>query len=131
VLAIYLSGPISNGGTLSLEEQGVNVAKCHTYRNELWKAGFSVFCPHTNDGGSYEYLISHGMPKDEAYQKLLEFDLYVIESGLFDAMYMMPGWENSAGCRKEYKAALRLGLAVLTEMEEAKNYAKRRPLRRN
>jgi hypothetical protein len=43
---VYLSGPLSNGGKLSIEHQFGNAKVACSYANELINAGFSVINPH-------------------------------------------------------------------------------------
>ncbi len=52
--------------------------------------------------------------KDRMLRDCLNWDLGVITDKC-DAIYMLPGWENSKGARAEHATAVALGLQILYE----------------
>ena len=72
----------------------------------LWMNGFAVVCPHLNTaflGGSDDSI-------------WLEGDLEILKR--CDAIYMLDGWEDSEGARKELGLAIKLGKKSYFEVDD-------------
>ena len=124
-MTVYLSGLISNGGRITDEKEiERNVISTRSVVYGLWHLGFSVFWPHANDGGAYRYMIGQGIAPRVAYERLIEFDLKVLRSGVCGAIYMMPGWTRSEGASKEYNVAKEMQLQVFFTMKQAIQWRK-------
>jgi len=98
-MKIYLSGPMNGMPELNFSVFTVEAKR-------LRNAGHSVFnpceeAPHP-DWQWAEWIIS---------------DLIVLMSGDFDAVALLPGWENSRGCAVEVAFAKGLGVEVKTVEE--------------
>lgn len=98
---MYLAGPYraKNGRTV---EQ--NIATARAVAAKLWKAGYSVICPHLNTA-HFDRLYP-GIP-DEVY---LEGDLEMVRRA--DGVVMLPHWRESAGATMEFKEALKHNLDI-------------------
>lgn len=95
---LYTAGPIrGNGGNVQL-----NIEIARRLSKALWLAGWTVFCPHTNNSeiegwGLAEYLAG---------------DFEIISR--CDAVVLLPGWEFSEGTRAEINFAGERNIPVLS-----------------
>ena len=88
---LYVSGPISNGGSLNIWQQKEHVRFSTEISFELIRRGYSVYCPHWSLLA--EELIHDKLP----HNKWIENDLpWVAKS---DAVYRLPG--ESVGAELE------------------------------
>jgi hypothetical protein len=97
---IYISGAISG---LNTEERRKAFRRVQDkYESEGW----TVFNPFDN-----------GLPDESPTSLHMRRDLAVLtnEDIPFQAIYMMAGWNHSAGCWTEFQAALAIGLEVIFE----------------
>ncbi len=85
-----------------------NIRRAELAAIELWKKGWAVICPHKNTA-------FFGGACDDSIWLLGDIEML----RRCDAIYMLPGWENSTGARAEHEVALAAGLLVLYEIEEA------------
>ena len=113
MLTCYVSGKYSptEGGVESMGEIEENIARAASYALELWLLGFAVFCPHMNTA-NFEDLVP--------YDDLLMGDLRFVE--LMDTMFMVPGWEESAGATKERKYARAMKKPIFYNLDEARTW---------
>jgi hypothetical protein len=89
-MIIYTAGKYSG-------DVDANIAVARVYAIKLWEAGHVVICPHLNT--------AH-MEKDSkvAYQAFLIGDCEIISR--CDAVFMLPGWQDSEGARRERNHAI-------------------------
>lgn len=97
---IYISGAISGHDLVERYEAFEDIEKLLKFK------GFEVFNPMKN-----------GLPKDATTAQHMRRDLNELtrEDEPYTAIYMMKGWNHSAGCWTEFKAALAIGLEVIFE----------------
>ena len=97
---VYISGAISGH---DLEERR---REFKIVQNMLEEKGFETFNPMEN-----------GLPADSTTSQHMRRDLNELtrEDKPYDMIYMMKGWNHSAGCWTEFKAALAIGLEVIFE----------------
>jgi hypothetical protein len=97
---IYISGAISG---LNIEERK---REFKIVQNMLEEKGWTVFNPFDN-----------GLPDESPTSLHMRRDLAVLtnEDIPFKAIYMMRGWNHSAGCWTEFHDALAIGLEVIFE----------------
>jgi hypothetical protein len=95
---IFISGPY-RGKTKADIARNIRAARAAAI--EFWRAGYGVFCPHLNSAHM------DGIAEDRAF---LDFDLRILE--VCDILYLLPGWETSAGARIERKEAAKLGKEI-------------------
>lgn len=95
---IYISGPISGKDP----EERRNAFK--RAEEKLKTLGFRVFNPMEN-----------GLPADSTTHQHMRRDLNTLtnEEDPFDYIFMMERWTHSAGCWKEFEAAISCGIAVI------------------
>lgn len=98
VYVAYISGPMTHAPDL-----GEAVAIAAKVNGRLVDMGFYVYNPY----GSCLHASCWAVPHD----KWLENDFYWIE--MCDAIVMLPGWEDSDGCKQECVHALELGLDIM------------------
>ena len=97
---IYISGAISG---LNIEERK---REFKIIQNMLEERGWTVFNP-----------LENGLPEDSPTNLHMRRDLSVLcnDEIPFQAIYMMKGWNHSAGCWTEFHDALAIGLEVIFE----------------
>lgn len=94
-MIIYLATPIRPKGDQTLES---NLAKAKQLALELWKKGYTVFCPAANS----DLPISLADKEVEA-ERWLNGDIEILMR--CDAMVVAPGWERSEGVKGEIVCA--------------------------
>ena len=98
---VYVSGPYTASNYRATHR---NIEVAEQYTESLWKLGFGVMCPHSNT--KHMELRAPKVP----YEHYMELDLKLIES--CDAIFMLPGWEDSRGSNLEMEHAKALGIPV-------------------
>ena len=101
-MVIYLATPIrpKNGQTL----EG-NLAKAKQIALELWKKGYTVFCPAANS----DLPISLADKEVEA-ERWLNGDIEILTR--CDAIVVEPGWDCSVGVKGEISVASTAGIPI-------------------
>lgn len=100
MMKVYISGSLTNGGTLSGDALRANLAKFRDAEAALSEAGLVPLNPASFEGKADSWL---------GYMRL---SLRMISEA--DGLCMMPGWMLSAGALLEHDVAVRLGLPILT-----------------
>lgn len=103
---VYISSPISNGGTLAIWEQKTHVHYATQVAFDLIRKGFSVYTPHWSLLG--EELISDRLPHGD----WIANDLPWINA--CDALLRLPG--ESKGADREVEHAIEHGILVYREV---------------
>lgn len=93
---IYVAGKYS-GKTYS--EIDDNIKKAEAVSIKLFRKGWAVLTPHKNTA-HYEIYEDENL----TYETWLNADLEMLKR--CDAIFMMPGWDDSAGAQQEYQFAL-------------------------
>jgi hypothetical protein len=98
----YVAGPYRNS------PEGVE--RAIRFAKTLWANGIATICPHANS-----LQFEEEIPFDDTF-----LDGYLEILKRCDEVYVLPGWEKSAGTLGELKLARELGLKVwwVTETEE-------------
>jgi hypothetical protein len=108
---IYVAGPMTG-------IEGYNFPAFFEAADALHEGGWTVFNPAQHDldvHGTMENLTrAFELDRDGNLRSCLAWDLNIICSEC-DAVYMLPGWENSKGARAEHATAIALGLQVIYE----------------
>ncbi len=86
-----------------------NVRKAEDASLKLWKLGYAVICPHTMT----QYF--HNECPDKVW---LDGCLELLKR--CDAIYLVDGWQDSAGSLEEYKLAKELGLLIMSNRKSEK-----------
>ncbi len=97
----YTAGPYRSDtihGTVN------NIRAAERVAIKYWKSGYAVICPHKNSS-----LLDGACP-DSVW---LAGDLEMLSR--CDTIIMIPGWEHSAGAKKELEAAVGWGKEVIYE----------------
>jgi len=100
---IFVSGPYRNA---SEEKKRENIWHALRVSVRLWELGFFVICPHLNIA-NFEFYTD----LDESIW--LEGNLEMLSR--CDCVFMLKGFETSAGSLKEYELAQRLGKDIYFE----------------
>ena len=102
---IYTAGPYSGPGHNDVLN---NILTARFISRMLWLRGFAVICPHLNtawmDG------------PDLAWEQFMAGDLEMLSR--CDAIYMLPGWEDSKGAQIEHSRAIELGVPAYYNLSE-------------
>ena len=127
-MRIYLSGPMT-----SLPDG--NIPAFNAAAERLWAEGHFVINPAnlsaifgTREEIEKSFSALYGLPKEEVFKRALFFpsdtvlaksimdaDLAAVRS--CDAIYLLRGWENSRGAKKELAEAIACKLQVMLEDE--------------
>jgi hypothetical protein len=102
-MIIYLASAIRPKGGQTLRG---NIAKAKAVAIELWKKGYTVFCPAANTDLPSESAHALDLPPDV----WLEFDFSILS--ICEAMVVAPGWEDSEGVNGEILFATERGIPV-------------------
>lgn len=102
---IFVSGPYR---AETESEKAENIWHAVRVAVRLWELGWCVFCPHSNTANFDNF--SKLPPKT-----YLEGDIVFLKC--CDAIFMLEGWEQSVGSKRELEVALELGLEVYYEKE--------------
>jgi hypothetical protein len=94
---IFISGPYR--GNISNNIQHARMAAI-----KLWKEGWAVICPHMNTAHF------DGLCPDETW---LKGDLEILKR--CDAIYVLKGWNESIGTKKEIERAINWGKEIIWE----------------
>jgi hypothetical protein len=86
-MKVYLSGPISLGGTLSPDEVTKNLEAFKNQKNNFESQGYTVIDPSITTNSDWLWIDY----MEAAIKMLSEADL----------IFLMDGWEKSPGCRIE------------------------------
>lgn len=78
-----------------------NIMRAMTCSLDIWRAGAAALCPHANT------MFFQNAAPDDVW---LEGDLELMRR--CDAVYMVPGWEQSKGACAEYAEAKAIGLPI-------------------
>jgi hypothetical protein len=105
---LYISGPITAATTWVVEQ---NVRKAEQVYCWCCLYGVPAICVHTM-GRFVGDLLTHA--------QWMDIDLALLRR--CHAIYMLPGWEKSAGACEELEEAQRLGLKVLYSIDEVCKY---------
>lgn len=96
-MKIYIAGAISNNPDYMEQFKAAE--------ERLRAAGHEVFNPAKNQGYTYKEYI----------------DIGLFELAHCDAIYLLKGWEDSAGATLEYTYAKTVGLEVRDQEDESRN----------
>jgi hypothetical protein len=104
-MKVYISGSISNGGTLPLDTITANISLFHRAEETLRQFGHEPCIP------SGIVLFEQG--DHRPWAECLKMDIRALLD--CDGIYMLYGWEQSKGARLENHVAIELGMEVLCE----------------
>ena len=114
MIMLYVSGPISNGGTLTIEERYRNAEASYEHHRLFTEQGIAVVNP---------LLTQHVDPAGEvAHETWLKSDFEIISR--CDAVYRIPGRSSGADAECEY--AIGRGIPVFHWAADVLEYAKQR-----
>ena len=118
----YISGPYTAPKEWQVEQ---NIRAAEAAHIALLKKGWSAINPHkmtAHLGGAvvFDY--------DENHDMFLAGDCAIIKRLKpypgWDAMYMLPGWQNSKGARTEREVAIACGLTIYERMDDVPDLMK-------
>ena len=98
---VFVSGPYRSE---TYEGRQANIERAKEAAIKIWQSGDIAFCPHLNT------MNFDGLVPDDTF---LAGDIEIL--GRCDIIYMLNGWQDSAGSRAEYQYAIEHRLEVMTE----------------
>ena len=101
---IYIAGPFR---ALTAWQIIKNIFRAACVALDAWKAGFSVHCPHLNNG------IFQGELPESVW---LNGDKEVVKR--CDALLLVEGWEKSEGTKDEMRLAQEMDIPVFDELKD-------------
>ena len=112
---VYCAGAYSGDNVIDVLQ---NIGKGQRFAAEIFRMGFAVFSPWSDA----DFVIKlWNVPKEELpVSKFYKYSLTWL--AVCDIMFVVPGWENSAGTLKEIEIAKEMGIPIvygkLTELEK-------------
>ena len=112
-MIIYVAGKFS-----APTQEGIdaNVVVANRVGKDILAAKHTPVVPHNLSYGWEQDDRFHHDPADVKTSDFLRMDFDLI--WMSDALFMLPGWEDSPGARAEHKLALVIGLPIYTSMED-------------
>lgn len=107
-LRVYVAGPYSADNVLGVLQ---NIGRGEWHANSLFQQGFAPFCPW-HDKGYAEGLWDTALSVDD----FREHSLAWLEAS--QAVFVIPGWEESNGTKAEIARAEQLGIPVFYEKDD-------------
>lgn len=98
---VYIAGPYT---ACTPDDTDRNIEAARKVLADLFRAGYTPFCPH-----SMTARFERDYP-DIDYQVYVDTDLEWLK--VCDYIYLLPGWERSAGSLGELRLALATGIRV-------------------
>lgn len=111
-MILYISGPFSAPDDAGIER---NIAAASDVALEMWRAGWSVICPHKNTSG-YQHA------RDLSHERWMLGDFEILRK--CDAILMLPGWSQSKGAIMEHHFAGVIGLSTFYTPQQAADWLK-------
>lgn len=104
---IFVSGPYRDPRGEYYVNQ--NIQNARMWALSIWRMGGVALCPHLNTMlfGGAEGLGDHVW---------LRGDLELLSR--CDAIFFVPGWQHSEGCRKEFEFAMKHNIVPLNDLED-------------
>ena len=108
---VYIAGPLTPHGpnNHAIEYLG-HVAEMLKVARTLIKKGYAPFCPAID----FAYFLNTEDTPSEREIKDVSLAFLLVSN----AVYMLPGWTFSAGCKVEYELARELGIPIVYSMEQ-------------
>lgn len=108
---VYIAGPFRHA---SQTQVAANVMTAQAAAVALARLGFVPYCPHANLGHAFGQI-------DEATAEAIN-DAFL---RLSDGIWLLPGWGQSVGARRELELAKSLGLQIFRSAHEVSAWAQR------
>jgi len=105
---VYIAGPISAN---TIEEKYTNIDKGKKVAELLAEKGINFFCPHTHSAD-----FGHLAPVGFWYEQDLKF------LAICNLFLLLPGWEDSAGCKVEKDFAKKNGKIIFYSLKKLLDY---------
>ena len=103
---VYVAGAYSADNVLDVLK---NIGRGEDYASQIFLEGMAPFCPWHDK----EFIIRYW---DEEYTVPQFYDYSMAWLEVCDAMFLVPGWENSAGTWKEMQRAGELGIPIFDDI---------------
>lgn len=107
---IYVAGPFRGPNAWEIE---CNIRRAEEWALEIWRMGGAALCPHCNT------RFFQGAAPDEVW---LDGDLALLEK--CEAIFLIPGWQQSTGARKEAEHARKCGIKVFENFSSVREWIK-------
>jgi hypothetical protein len=95
---LYIAGPYS---APTKQQRDANIAAAREAALQAWDAGWAAICPHLNTARFDDYL---DLPNERYIAGDLEI-IHRLDPARGDALYMLPGWQESNGAQLEFRRA--------------------------
>ena len=105
---VYVAGAYSANNVIDVLQ---NIGRGEYYAAQLFKAGFAPFTPW-HDKEFAIVLWDHSFTVKQFY----DYSIAWLE--VSDAMFLVPGWEKSAGTIAEIKIAEKMGIPIFKTIDE-------------
>jgi hypothetical protein len=102
---LYIAGPYSAPTKV---ERDLNIAVARNAALRAWENGWTAICPHLNTARFDDYI---DLPNERYITGDLEI-IHRLDPARGDALYMLPGWQESTGALLEYERAFARKLSI-------------------
>lgn len=105
---VYVAGAYSADNVLDVLK---NIGRGNYYSAYLFKLGFAPFCPwHDKD------FVFALWDEEFSVKEFYNYSMQFLE--VCDAIFLVPGWENSMGTKKEIERANQLNIPIFSDVDE-------------
>lgn len=113
-ITVYVAGAYSG----YIMDVATNIRKGRRVCIDLVLLGYNPYCPW-ND---WEWAVVEDIPK-EAFQRV--GIAHLLKS---DCVFLVPGWENSGGTKREIEIAKQRGIPIFSNIDELNSWNKQRTI---
>ncbi len=111
---VYVAGAYSADNVIDVLK---NIGRGEHYAAMLFREGFAPFCPWHDKS----YVMANW--NDEFTVKQF-YDFSMEWLSVSDALFLVPGWENSAGTKKEIEYALKFNTPIFDDIADIRAWGK-------
>ena len=117
---IYVAGRF---GDHTIDQEEANRKSARTTALMLWRIGYKAICPHSMLGLPTPTEVEENDNLDIEREEVMRACLDVLST--CDCLFLMRNWSRSPGSLREYHYAQRLGMPILRDYDEAREYLER------
>jgi hypothetical protein len=110
---VYVAGAYSANNVIDILK---NIGRGEEYSSKIFMMGMAPFCPWHDKN-----YVTHNWNEIFSVQQFYDYSIAWLE--VSDAMFLVPGWENSKGTLAEIAIANRIGIKIFDNLSELQKWA--------